>query len=119
MTETSANGNRPSLKINLDYKQLPPVAGEIQKSNVELTDLYILHAVNATHPQGLEGQMRRAFARIQRKLDDAIESGTNGIELEKAEQDLLRKSFSECKVPAGIAKYFVILEDEVERATKP
>lgn len=62
--------------------------------------------------------MRRIFARVQRKLDDAIESKSDEIELEKAEQDLLKKSFNECKVPAGIAKFFVVLEEEIERATK-
>ncbi len=110
------NGNKPTLRINLDYKQ--PQNGEGGLSNIQLTENYILHAVNGTHPQGLEGQMRRTFARIQRKIDEAIEANQDEIELEKAEQDLLRKSFNECKVPAQIVKYFTVLEEEVERATK-
>jgi hypothetical protein len=68
-----------------------------------------------THAQGIEGQQRRVFARIQRKLDEAIENKTSEIELEEAEKDLLRKSFRDCKVPAQIAKLFVVLEDEVDR----
>jgi hypothetical protein len=110
---------RATLTINLDYQTPPAAEGDIRKTNSELTENYILHAVNDTHPKGLEGQLRRVFARLQRKLDEAIDSGTDTIELEKAEQDLLRKSFNECKVTPALAKYFVVLEDEIERATKP
>lgn len=115
--EQNGSGHKPMLKINLDYKR--SATAEPNVSNSELTSNYIEAAVAGTHPQGLEGQMRRTFARIQRKLDEAIEAKKDEIELEKAEQDLLRKSFNECKVPAGFAKYFTVLEDEIERATKP
>lgn len=117
-TKTSENGNRPNLKINLDYHIPTSKDGTPQLSNRELTADYIEAAVSSTHPQGLEGQMRRTYGWVQRKLDDAINAGKDEIELEKAEQDLLRKSFSECKIPSRFAKYFVILEEEIERATK-
>lgn len=115
--ETNGNGHH-KLNINLDYKT-PASNGQAQLSNRELTANYIDAAVGSSHSQGLEGQMRRIFGRVQRKIDEAIESGKDEIELEKAEQDFLRKSFSECKIPAQLVKYFVVLEEEVERATKP
>lgn len=113
-----------TLRVNLDY-QLPPVAPatngnepEKRTEGVELTANYIEHAVTSSHQQGLEGQQRRIWSRIQRKLDTAVEEKSEQIELELAESDFLRKAFENCKVPVPIAKYFVILEDAIEEATK-
>lgn len=104
------------LKVLLDYKAPESKNGELR--GVPLTADYINFAVGSAHPQGLEGQQRRIYGRIQRKLDDAIESSAEEIELENAESDFLRKAFESCKVPAAISKYFVVLEDAIEEATK-
>lgn len=106
------------LKVLLDYKAPESQNGDSPIRGTALTADYINHAVSSAHPQGLEGQQRRIYSRIQRKLDQAIDDGSEDIELEQAESDLLRKAFEACKVPAAIAKYFVVLEDAIEEATK-
>lgn len=105
------------LTIALDYQRPPSNNGDTPISDAALTADYITYAVNNSHPQGLEGQMRRIFGRIQRKLDAAIDGGAEDIELEQAEKDFLRTSFRDCKVPAQIAKHFIVLEDELDRVT--
>lgn len=110
------NDNR--LKVKLDYKLPPAKPGESQQGPIETTANYFDAAVSSAHPQGLEGQMRRIYGRIQRKIDAAADESLEFIELEKAEADFLRVAFEKCKIPASFSKYFTVLEDEVERATK-
>jgi hypothetical protein len=121
MTQRSNQGEAKAenskLRIDLPYNRPAPKNGEDRVSDVELTDDYIGYAVNNVHKDGLEGQMRRIYGRIQRKIEEAIKSGAGEIELEQAEKDFLRKAFKDCKVPSGISKFFVVLEDEIERAT--
>lgn len=112
--KTHVEPERPKLKLNLDYKM--PAAST--QSSSEVTANYIDAAVASSHRDGLEGQMRRVFARLQRKIDTAIETGVYEVELEAAERDLLRKSFNNCTISAALAKYFVILDSEVEKACK-
>lgn len=106
------------LRVLLDYKIPETKNGDDVKRGTELTAEYINFAVGNAHQQGLEGQQRRIYGRVQRKMDQAIEDGSEEIELEKAECDLLRKAFESCKVPAAVAKYFVVLEDAIEEATR-
>ena len=102
------------MRINLEYNQPAPKEGETQLSNQELSEHYISLAVTNVHKEGLEGQERRIYGRIQRKLTDAIEGKVDTIELEEAEKDMLKKSFRTAKFPAFLSKYIVILEDEIE-----
>lgn len=106
------------LRVLLDYNAPESQNGDDAVRGAALTADYINHAVTNAHQQGLEGQQRRIYSRIQRKLDGAIENSDEDIELEQAECDFLRKAFEACKVPAVIAKYFVVLEDAIEEATK-
>lgn len=112
--KTHVEPERPRLKLALDYK----MPATVTQSPSETTSNYIDGAVSSAHPQGVEGQMRRIYGRLQRKIDKAIEEGFNEVELEAAERDLLRKSFNDCKISAALSKYFVILEDEIERVCK-
>ncbi len=107
------------LKIDIDYKLPPKKEGETDRTEgAQLTENYLESAVTSAHPQGLEGQQRRIWGRIQRKIDEAIEKETGEIVLEREEWSFLRKAFESCKAPAAIAKYFVILEDMIEEAEK-
>ncbi len=123
------------LKINLPYertrekeaydKQPEVFPGGAKKSDwlssAELTENYISLAMQL-HPdykQGLRGQLRRVYGRIQRKLDAAIRDGKDSIEIKEDEQRFFKKLFDEEKleVPPQISHLWVVLEDEVERAT--
>lgn len=116
--QTTENGNR-KLRVKLDYKAQPTEDGtEEQVVGSKLTLHYITFAVTDAHKQGLEGQQRRIFGRIQRKLDEAVDKDIEEIELEKAEKDFLRKAFEACKCPAQQSKYFVVLENEIEAVCK-
>lgn len=106
------------LRVLLNYNVPESKNGDDVTRGTELTADYINHAVSNAHQQGLEGQQRRIYGRIQRKLDEAIETDAEEIALEQAESDFLRKAFEACKVPSVIAKYFVVLEDAIEEATK-
>ena len=71
-------------------------------------------AVSQKYKDGLEGQKRRIFGRIQRKIDDAIDNKKDEIELEQAEKDFLRGVFKdEVKLPPLASKYIMVLEDEI------
>ncbi len=103
-----------TLKLKLDYllpeanKDLPEV----------LTCDYIISAVQMKHKEGIEGQLRRVFGRIQRKCDEALDKKYDVLELEDSEFDLIQDSFEDAKFPPILAKYINVLEAEIERAAK-
>jgi hypothetical protein len=106
------------LRVNLDYN-MDTSTPQGQRTNWEVTENYLTYAVQNTHKDGLQGQMRRTFARLQAKIDRAADIRAEEIQLAVDERDLLRKSFADCLLPAAESKYFLLLETEVERATKP
>jgi len=103
-----------TLKLKLDYA--------LPESNKELPEVltcdYIISSVNMKHRDGLEGQLRRVFGRLQRKCDEAIEKKYDVLELEDSEFDLIKDCFEEAKFPPVLAKYINVLEEEIERAAK-
>lgn len=106
-----------TLNINLKYNRS---SKEMEKDSAltdsQLTQDYINFAANAKYKNGLDdATKRRIYARIQRKLDDAIEAGEGTITLEKAESDFLKDCMKEPPFPAALSKYVVVLEDEFER----
>lgn len=103
-----------TLKLKLDYSL--PADNKITAS--QLTVDYLLNAVNSKHKDGLEGQLRRSFGRIQRKCDEALDKEYDVLELEDSEFDLISDCFEDAKYPAVLAKYINVLEEEVERAKK-
>lgn len=106
------------FKINLDYKRKDPKPGEEKDylSNSELTQNYIEFAARSKYEKGLEGQLRRCFGRIQRKLDDAVDNKHDEVELEDAEIDFIVGIFdNKVLMPTALAKYLSVLEDEVDR----
>ncbi len=102
-----------SLKLNYDLPKDNKEQAEV------LTVDYLLSAVNMKHRDGMEGQLRRAFGRIQRKCDEAIEKKYDVLELEDSEFDLIQDCFEEAKFPAVLSKFINVLEAEIERAGKP
>lgn len=103
-----------SLKLKLEYG-LPTANTE---KAITLTCDYLISAVNMKHKDGLEGQLRRVFGRIQRKCDEAIEKDYDALELEDSEFDLIEECFEEAKFPPILAKYINVLEEEIERVSK-
>ena len=105
------------FNINLPYLNEKEAAAT-PLTNQELTLDYVTGVITAANKQGLEGQKRRIFSRIQRKLEEAIETKAESIDIEVAELDLLEKSFEGAALPAQISKFICILEDEVDRIRK-
>lgn len=104
------------IKLNVDYKRKEEESREV--SNISLSADYINFAINQTHKDGVEGQLKRVVGRLQRKLDDAVINKTEEIDLESAEIDLIKKSFEKVKTPPQLTKYWIILEDEIDLLSK-
>lgn len=101
-----------ALKLNYD---LPEGTKDLPEN---LTCDYLISAVNMKYREGLEGQLRRVFGRIQRKCDEALEKHYDVLELEDSEFDLIKDCFEDAKFPPVLAKYINVLEDEIEKAGK-
>ncbi len=101
-----------TLKINLPYGL------KNEEKSQQSTYNIILQGVSSKYPNGLDGEYRRSFARVQRKLDEAIDNNLDEINLEEAEFNLIKNSIQDGKFSAVISKYVSILEEEVERASK-
>lgn len=104
------------LHLDLPYK-LP---ADSKEDINELTATYVQSAINLKYPQGLEGQVRRLWGRVQRKIDSALEEKKNEVELEDSEFDFIKKAVLDetIKFPAHIAKYINVLEEELEKLAK-
>lgn len=105
------------MKINLAYK-VKIAEGQKPQDDRELTLNYITAAVRQKYDKGMDGPLRRVWGRLQIKFDKAIETGKNTVELEEAEKDLIKKCIDVYKCDPIIAKYFQILEDEVNKLDK-
>ena len=103
-----------TLKTDINYGT-KSVEGQKQLSNIELTANYIQFAVDSKYKDGLNGQIRRMYGRIQRKLDEAIEKETKKIELEDGEFEFLQDAVRDSKFPTGLAKFVAVLEDELNK----
>lgn len=104
------------LNLNIDYKV--PAKEKVEDfSPVSLTVNYILFAVKQKYPEGLQGQLRRVWGRINRKLDAASEeNAVTEIELEASEVDFIKGVFTESvKFPAAASKYVMELEDVISK----
>lgn len=104
-----------TLKLNLQYGRTPEQIAKA--SNQELTQTYIETAMLRMFPQGLERIERRIYARLQEKIEAAVAKADDGILIEKAELDLLKKAIlaKGLKLDATVSRRFVKLEDEIER----
>jgi hypothetical protein len=115
MVESRTMKPTVTIAIELDYKFPVVTNGNKQLSPQEATANYLEAAVASAHPQGLEGQQRRVWGRIQRTLDAALDSKATDIEIEQAGLEFLKKALKECKIPPSLSKYFIVLEDEIDR----
>jgi hypothetical protein len=101
------------MKINIDYKR--DKNSQDKATNQELTADYINFAVRSFYKEGLDSQWRRTFARIQRKLDEAIDTKADEVDFEQAELDFIQRAVKEAKYPPELSKYVVIFEDELDK----
>lgn len=99
--------------VNLDYHQGRAV-DDNQPSNQALTFNYVNYAVEAKHKDGLRPRDRRLYARLQDKLDAAIQDRSQTIEIEKAEVDFLKDCFKDCRFPPQLSRFVVLLEEEID-----
>lgn len=109
------------MKLNIDYRLREADRKGDDGNEVdsrELTWNYISYAVNTKYKNGIEGQLRRLWGRIQRKIDEAIEKKEDEVALEKAEVDFIKKAVEECNYLPQMSLYISPLEDEIERLAK-
>lgn len=99
-----------TLKVDLDYGREQSAVDDVP--NIALTRNYIIALVKNKYPQ-LQGQKLRIFGRIQRKLDKAVAENLHDIEIEEAEADILKEACREPIFEAQLAKFVVILIDEI------
>lgn len=99
------------MLVDIDYGRTPEQIA--QMSNQALTADYINFAIQQAHPQGIEGQLLRQVGRIQRKLDEAVETKATEVAFEVSELDLLKKAFGKAKFNPALAKYVVRLQDVI------
>ncbi len=103
------------FKINLDYGRKEVKEGDL--TNQELTAYYISTAVQmAFKDKGLSNSETRAYARVQRKLDEGMEDKADEIEIAEGDLEFIVDAFKKALCPPEIAKFYVIAEDEVKRA---
>src|SRR3990167_8247625 len=104
------------MNINIDFLRKEE---EVKKTpNPELVLDYISYIIAASHKDGVEGQMKRIVGRIQRKIDEAIESKNYEVNFETAELELLQTCFEKAKIPVHLVKHFNILEDKINDEIK-
>lgn len=104
---------KTKLKLDLDYQRNKQQEKEL--SSIGLSSNYIHFAVAQVHQQGLKGQLRRVWGRLQRKLESAVQDNLNSIILDEDEQKLVISSFADVSFPPDLAKYVIVLEDEIEK----
>jgi hypothetical protein len=101
-----------NLNLNLPYVK---TAKELEnESNSQTTLNIIIFMLSATYKEGIEGQTRRIYGRLQAKLEQALENKVETIELESAEVDMIR-NVSKTKTPVTWSKWVLVLEDELSK----
>jgi hypothetical protein len=104
------------LNLAVDYKLVGPDGKTgTPKDHGELSKGYIEYAVSAKYKDGLNGQLRRVYGRIQANIGTAIATEEYEIELDEKEVKFLKDAFSDevTKFPASVAQYVVALEDAI------
>lgn len=101
------------LDLEIDYKRDEEAIKKI--SNINLTNDYLNYAIQKHYKDGLEGQMKRIVGRLLRKIDDALDTKPHKVKLEPAELDIIKKAFDKVSVPSEIVKYWIVLEEIVEK----
>lgn len=102
------------FKIKLDYKFKVEIKEKPQETSQNLLSL----AVHAKYPQGIDGAYRRTYNRIVNKIDTAIDTDAEFIELEKSEYYLIKNVIGEAKVPVQFVQKYGILEESFESIKK-
>jgi len=117
MNETKQmNAIKLDVAYDLKYPEGSEAPANINKAYAELSRDYIEYAVTSHYKEGLSSQWRRVYAKIQNKIADAIKSESNfTIELSDVELSFIKMSFGSEKTKFGatLARYVVVLEDEI------
>lgn len=101
-----------TLILDLPYPKDPAPEGKEEQSNIDITKQMIGYGINNTYTKGLQGQLRRIWGRLQRKIDEAVDQGVESIEVTKSELELINKVL-DVSVPWNWAKLWAVLEDHV------
>ncbi len=102
------------VKTNLDYKfkYSEEELKDLDGTKTDVTLNYLASAINSKYKDGLEGQKRRIWGRIQKKFDLIVETKVHEIEIEDAEKDFIVDAFKDAKYPANMAVTVSYFEDE-------
>lgn len=75
-------------------------------------------AATTAHERGLEGQLRRLYGRVQRKIEEAVDENREDVELEINEFDFIKKAVEHGRFAPSIAKFVEVVENEIDVASK-
>lgn len=102
------------IKTNIDYKfkYSDEELKDLDATKTDVTLNYLASAINSKYKDGLEGQKRRLWGRIQRKFETMEETKVYELELEVAEVDFIKDAFKDAKYPANMAVTVSYFEDE-------
>lgn len=100
--------------LNLDIPYV--VRGETDLSMSEITRNFIETCVVAKYSAGLDGQLRRQFGRIQRKIDNCISDNSSVVQLDDSEFDFIYRCVFDAKLPAITACNVLLLEEAFDLA---
>ena len=100
------------MKLKIPNYNIPNSKEKVSEITINL----INYAINSKYPNGIDGQYRRIFGRLQSRFDEAISKDLKIIELETAEIELISNALKDGKIPSLFAKYVIMLEDAVGNA---
>lgn len=109
------------LKTNLDYKfkYSDEELKNLDATKNDVTLNYLAVAINSKYKDGLEGQKRRIWGRIQKKFELIDETKVYEIEIEEAEKDFILDAFKDAKYPANMSATVTYFEEEfIEKMTE-
>ncbi len=105
--------NPYELRVNLPYYKAEGAPANAPSPQL-LTNDYVNHVVTQKYPDGLGRLERRLFGRIQDKLEDAAQDGSESIVLEKGEADFLKEAFRGAKTIPTLSRSISLLEQAIE-----
>lgn len=102
------------MKIDLPYDMRNYEKNGDKITPSEITLNIVTSAFNLVFKDGLEGQKRRIYNRILRKIDEGIEKKESEVKLEAAEIDFLVKTFNDANFPPAWTREVSVLEEEID-----
>lgn len=102
-----------NIKPEYKFKDQPKGADGKEVEDRQITFNYLSIAINNKYPQGLPKEQRRTWARVQTKMEAAVDESVDFVLLETDEKDLIQETFKEAIFEANSSRLVTILEKEI------